>query len=392
MAKFLKISLLLVTGVILSSGCAKRSNPIIPVVGEGDYLRLPAAPGGIATTALASALLQVADPAGKRSLHAYLPPGHPAIFGRPPSRQKYPVLYLLADFNQNTGELGGFYQLQRVADELLASGEMDSLVIILISGDMQVSTTDLGGTFYGNSILIGDWLTFTQQVITQIDTFYLSFNTDPARRAIAGLGMGGYGAFRVALEYDTLFDVVGALSAPLALGGTDASGWLQNYLMPEVLSENNNIYDSIKAATPFDPAKPATSWMIAMAAAFSPRTDTLDKSGVTYRNISGNYGVDIPFDASGLVGSLVNLWMANDIENLLNTAKAGALTGKKVYFDCGDADEFELAAVNLRFSQFLGQGTHTYVEYSGYTGHNATHNQFAYDRLKELLKFVSANM
>ena len=378
MAKFLKISLLLVIGVILLSGCAKRSNPIIPEVGEGDYLKLPAAPGGMGDTptALASALLNVADPAGKRSLHAYLPPWHPAIFGRPPSRQKYPVLYLLADFNQNTQELGGFYQLQKVADELLAAGEMDSLVIIVISGDLQISTTDLGGTFYGNSFLIGDWITFIgQQVVTQMDTFYLSFNTDPDRRAIAGLGMGGYGAFRIALEYDTLFDVVGALSAPLALGGQDPSGWLDTLLRPEVLSENNGNYDSIEAATPFDPAKPATSRMIAMAAAFSPRTDTLDTTGVTYRKIPGTrYGVDIPFDASGLVGSLVDQWMANDIENLLTTTKAGALAGKKVYFDCGDADEFEFDAMNDKFHTTLGilGIVHTYEKYSGYAGHDAT--------------------
>ena len=86
--------------------------------------------------------------------------------------------------------------------------------------------------------------------------------------------------------------------------------------------------------------------------------------------------------------------MAWDIENLLNTTYAGALSGKKVYLDCGDADEFDFDAVNRRFSAFLTSKniTNSYFEYAGYDGHDANHGDFTYDRLKELLKFVSANM
>jgi S-formylglutathione hydrolase FrmB len=394
----------ILTVVILLTGCAKRKNPVFVQLEDGALQNLPFAPVGIPQTALAGSRLEVADAAGKRLLHAYLPPNHPSIVTVPPNpnpnptSQRYPTLYLLADFNQSTAQLGRFYQLKEIVDELLAAGEIDSMVIVIISSDLQGSPTDLGGTFYGNSFLIGDWLTFMgEQIIPDIDTLY-SLRTDTTRRAVAGLGMGGYGAFRLALEYPGKFDVVGAMSAPLSFGGTDPAGWLQGFLRPTVMAENGGSYGSIEAVTPFDPTKPATSWMIGMGTAFSPH-DTLAAKGSTFREIEGalspDYGVELPFDSAGFVGSLVDMWMDNDIENLLSTTYSGVLDDKAIYLDCGAADEFDFAGVNQGFFSFLqanGIGTpRMYDEYSGYPGHDAMHNTFAYDRLKQLLKFISEN-
>ena len=396
MRKFWIISLIALLGLLLLSGCAKRKNPLISPPEKGSYRTFLAAPLGYTFTALAGNKLGITDASGKRTIHAYLPPGHPAVTGAS-SRQRYPALYLLADFNENSEQFGQFYQLPSLADQLIAAGLMDSLIIFVISGDMQAAFKDLGGTFYGNNFLVGDWPKFiAEQLIPQLDTYYIQLNIDPTRRAIAGLGMGGYGALRIALQYDTMFDVVGAMSAPLAFGGTDPAGWLTSFLMPEVLGENGNSYANIQVAAPFDASKPVSSWMFAMATAFSARTDTTDKSGVTYQDIPGtNYGVDIPFDDNSvLVPFVVTEWMDRDIENLLNSTYAGALSGKKVYLDCGDADEFDFDAMNRRFDSFLTTKsvTHVYHEYSGYPGHDAAHGDFTYDRLKELFEYISANM
>lgn len=347
-------------------------------------------------SALAGNKLGITDISGKTKIGTYLPPGHPAIQGNPTSFQKYPALYLLADFDQTPELFDSYYQLQALADQLLTTGEMDSLVIVVITSDMRTATANLGGTFYANNFLIGDWLTYIgKEVIPWIDTTYIQYRIDPTRKAIAGLGMGGYGAFRLALEYDTLFDVVGAMSAPLAFGGTEPSGWLNSFLMPQVMNENGNNYTGIQVVDPFDASKPVSSWMFAMALGFSPRLDTTDQSGVTWRGIPNtHYGVDIPFDNAGLVPSVVDQWKSWDIENLLNTTYPNALSGKKVYLDCGDADDFNFQLMNRRFDTFLtGKGvTHVYYEYSGYPGHDATHTIFTYDRLRELLKYISANM
>jgi S-formylglutathione hydrolase FrmB len=303
----------------------------------------------------------------------------------------------LTDFNQNSLEFGKFYQIEEIADELISLGQMDSLMIVIIGGEMQAADVNLGGIFYASNFLIGDWQVFIgEQLIPHFDTFYYPTNIDVNRRAVAGLGMGGYGALRLALEYPNLFKVVGAMSAPLSFGGTDPAGWLSTYLMPTVLAENFGSYDSIKVSDPFDPSKPATSWMFAMATAFSPRADTTDSSGTTWHRIPGtNYGVDSPFDGSALVPSVVAQWMGWDIENLLsNPPYSGALSGKKVYLDCGDADEFDFDAQNRKFDTFLTNQniSHVYFEYSGYGGHDATHGDFTYDRLRELFKYISANM
>jgi S-formylglutathione hydrolase FrmB len=209
--------------------------------------------------------------------------------------------------------------------------------------------------------------------------------------------MGGYGALRIAAQYPNMFDVVGAMSAPLSFGGTDPAGWLESYLRPTVMGENGNSYSAIQPSNPFDATKPATSWMFAMADAFSP--DSVDTLRATYRQLSAEpslqkYGMHIPFDSLGLDSWVVDQWMGWDIENLLGTTYAGALAGKKVYLDCGDADEFDFESQNRKFDTFLtNQGvSHVYFEYSGYGGHDAMHGDFTYDRLKELFKYISANM
>ena len=398
MRRFWILGLMLIAGAALLASCAKRSNKFI-VITSGKLFTIPAAPSGgsppISSTSLSGNKFLLTDASGKRTIHAYFPPGHPTVTGVS-SQQRYPALYLLGDFDQTSEQLGKFYQIQALMDDLIANQEVDSLVVFLIGGDEQNANINLGGCFFANNLLIGDWSAYiAEDLIPALDTIYLNFRLDVNRRAIAGLGMGGYGAFRLALEYPTKFKVVGAMSAPLALGGSDPAGWLDSYLRPTALAENGNNFANLTAVDPFDPAKPATSWMFAMASAFAARSDTLDQSGTTYKNILGtNYGVDLFFDGAGMNPAGTNIWMGWDIENLLNTTYAGALTGKKVYLDCGNADEFNFDAVNLRFSQFLTTNniTHSYFEYPGYDGHDAMHGDFNYDRLKELFKFVSANM
>ncbi len=394
MRKFRIIGIISALGLILAIGCAERRNPLILAIATGNYTTMLGAPAGVGTTALtysvSNNVLHLPD---KRTIHAYIPPGYGLD-----TLQLYPVLYLLPDFNQTSLELGSFYQLKKIADQLIAAGLMDSLIIVVIDADMKNSVTNLGGTFYGNSLLYGQWIDFIlNDIIPHIDTFY--FATDPSRRAIAGLGMGGYGAYRIALESPGMFEAVGALSAPLSFGGTDVAGWLESFLRPAVMTENGNIYDSIKASIPFDKSKMATSWAVAMSGALSPR-DSGEYQGVMFRPVVyqtvDTFGVALPFDGSALVDSIVNKWMANDVEGILDTSltKQAAFAAMALYFDVGDADELGLESANQSFSNSLNANgiSHTFEIYSGYLDHAAGHNDFAYDRLQELFKFVSANM
>jgi S-formylglutathione hydrolase FrmB len=129
----------------------------------------------------------------------YLPPDYET------SHRNYPVVYLLHGYtDDDTGWLQ-FGEVNRYADQGIASGEIPPMIIVMPDG---------GVTWYLNyfdgSVKYEDF--FTTEFIPMIDATY---RTRPSRefRGIAGLSMGGYGSLLYSLKHPELFSSCAALSS-----------------------------------------------------------------------------------------------------------------------------------------------------------------------------------
>lgn len=395
-----KLNLILIfsLGLILAvSGCKKRKNPVEPtVLKQFDYFRI--------TQNLWPALndppLSNQFSIPTRTVMVYIPGEVPVDSnGQIPIsfKTKYPVLYLLTDFGQDALVFANTYRVKDIADELIAKGEIKPMIIVIADGN-----NPMGGSFYLNSIggNFEDYVAFDLRL--QIDTLFFSriVNDSTKKRGISGVGMGGHGAFRVAMDYPQYYGSVSAISAPLSIDAGPNGDWFTDYLWGTAVQEGLSFSsppESNLVTIPWDKAKPATSWLFGMALGFSTH-DPSDPDSSSYFKID-NYpqggpfrGVDLPFDSTGtLRPSIWTKWLNNDIKTLLAGSKSGSLTNTKIYFEVGDQDSYMLQVANKNFNSFITTQSYiySYNEFTGYGNFPADHFNYAFDRIVAILKFHS---
>lgn len=231
---------------------------------------------------------------------------------------RYPVLYYLhglGDNEQSFSRTGGW----TLIEDLRAHGKVGEFLIVAPEG---------GATFYINSAdgkqRYSDF--FLREFMPYIEGKY---RVMPGRegRAITGISMGGYGAFRFAFAYPDLFSAISAQSAALIRES------------PEQLNE--------------------------MAQSRSPAAEAL----------------------APLLGDPINIarWKANDPFALAGKNKV-ALKKMAIYFNCGQSDDygFDAGAAALD-KQLTAEGIpHEYHPYPG--GHSM--NYFL-SHLGEVIEFHS---
>ncbi|MBI2839595.1 MAG: alpha/beta fold hydrolase [Acidobacteria bacterium] len=148
----------------------------------------------------------------------YLPPSYEGTTGR------YPVLYYLPGFTTSVDEYtdGSFdgFELGESMDLLIGSGVIREMIVVIPNG-----RNFLGGSFFANSPVTGDWEDFiTKDVVRFIDENYRSLGR-PEARAISGESMGGFGALTIAMKHSSIFRQVYALSPGIfAPGGLSECG------------------------------------------------------------------------------------------------------------------------------------------------------------------------
>ena len=343
-----------------------------------------------------------------RGVRVYLPPDYDLDRHFALSGTGFPVLYLLHDLWGDYTTFTDFYKVQQIADRLIAEEEIQPMIIIMPDG-----SNSLGGSFYTNSDLIGRYEDYiVNEIMPMVDTtFHTVAERDPdtkeiipdARfKAISGHAMGGYGAFKMAMHYDTtLFGSVSAMSPFLSF-----ESFLTKEMIRDVFRENGIADDdfsplSYKTVSPFPTGeKPWTSVLFAMAAAFSPHdTNDTDPDGRSFFEVlrvgERKYGVDLPFDSTRTISPGSEIWdqwmFYHDIRTLFTTSSGGGFKELKIYFDCGDQDQLRLYEGARAFHQLISQYgiENTYVEYPGYGSFAAGHSNFIYDRLPGILKFHS---
>jgi S-formylglutathione hydrolase FrmB len=349
-----------------------------------------------------------------RDVFVYLPPIYGDEHQPELISEGFSVLYLLHDFWADYSTFVSVYKIAQIADQLIAEGQIQPMIIVMPDASSLFLASDLmkeekGGTFYTNSILLGQYEDYIIRELAEIidASFHTYLNKpeevyipDPRYRAISGLGMGGYGALRIAMDHDTLFSSVSAMS-PFASFGS----FLTRETIDKVFEENDTAsndfsYSRYKSLNlwedPDHPDKTYSQLIFSMAAAFSPH-DPADPDTTNFFTLAveGGYGVDLPFDSTRTIvdnSPIWKKWLLHDLHHKL-TLDHTAFGDLSIYLDCGDQNEFGLYDGTKAFSDLLSLygKEHTYIKYSGYQGYPAGHDNFIHDRLVEILKFHSRN-
>jgi putative tributyrin esterase len=175
-------------------------------------------PGTVVTDTLWSQALGARKP-----IVVYLPPSYAAN----PSR-RYPVAYYLhgAWGSELNWTVAG--RIDRVMDSLVAAGKPEMIVAMPDADDSWYATYNYLLTESGCRAMLpqgqvaekdcvawphyDDYLAY--DVVRHVDAKYRTLATRE-RRAIAGLSMGGYGAFTLALQYPSLFAAAASHSGTL---------------------------------------------------------------------------------------------------------------------------------------------------------------------------------
>lgn len=386
--RILVISLLAI--LILVVGCVKRDNPVTP---ENPPAGLVAwfthHYDGLAGTN--SGWNQFPS----RWVAVYTPPGYDFEKAGP----RYPTLYLLPgfdgepSFNFRYGNETYFLaaNIAKVADRLIASGEIKPMFIV-----MPDASIPYGGSFYANSTLAGKWEDMMSvELIHKIDTVTTSeirpgsgFRTLAAKesRAISGHSSGGYGAIRVAMVHDSLFNSVSAIDAPLAINGSGSFGGVKEMFDNYLIESGITTFEQYMTTdTSGFRAQPYKLLLYSMAASYSPAP----RSGAT--GTFGTLQIALPFDYQGnLVDSIWNKWLANDLYTWIdNAAYRTALSNQNLYFETSDHDANMFNQQTQLFEQKLTTLGIDYgsATFSKYDGSDANSRTFLYDRLEYLLKF-----
>ncbi|MFH0930511.1 MAG: alpha/beta hydrolase-fold protein [Candidatus Zixiibacteriota bacterium] len=121
--------------LLIISGCSQRKNPLQMEIDNGGLFE--------STFEFSSLENVLNDPVG-RTLLVYLPPGYQEGIA---SNYKYPILFLLHGFKENGRSYEQFYNIKTIADQMIASGEIQPMIIIMPDG-----AGIFGGSFFNNSV------------------------------------------------------------------------------------------------------------------------------------------------------------------------------------------------------------------------------------------------
>jgi S-formylglutathione hydrolase FrmB len=179
----------------------------------------------------------VNEPA-ERMLYVYLPPSYNT------SDNRYPVLYYLPGYGD--GNIIGF-RLPDDMDKLIADGQVNEMIIVVASG-----TSKLGGSFYVNSPVTGNWEDFiVKDVVGYVDGHFRTL-AQVESRGITGHSMGGFGALNIAMHHPEVFSAVYSMSPGLF----DENGLAESQMFnSESLIQKFVEYEKEVSASPLEDAQ-----------------------------------------------------------------------------------------------------------------------------------------
>jgi S-formylglutathione hydrolase FrmB len=150
----------------------------------------------------------------KRDLYVYLPPGYDC-------NQLYPVMIYLHGFAQDEQS---FLHVVPLIDEAIACGKLPPLIVAAPDGSLDGECCcERPGSFWINSGA-GSFEDFVLEDVW--DYLIHHFSISPQREAhiLAGVSMGGFGAFNLGIRHREGFGIVMGIFPPLNLRWMDCSG------------------------------------------------------------------------------------------------------------------------------------------------------------------------
>ena len=244
-----------------------------------------------------------------RKVSIYLPPGYEKN-----TDTNYPVIYMLSDVNgtnENWFQTLGDIDFIKVLDKSFQSGNIKPAILVFPDGKNK-----LGGSWYTNSVVAGNWENFiVSDVVDYIDN---NFRTLPyaASRGIAGKGMGGYGALKMATKHPDVFSAVYSLNALVDFETIITNKYIWN----------NSIKIAVQATT-YPSTDEFTNRLLGMAVAFAPDPNKSD--------IKGN----LPKTETGeLVSEVFEKWLQQDPLHMIQEYTDNLKALKAIIVDCSTSN------------------------------------------------------
>jgi S-formylglutathione hydrolase len=141
-----------------------------------------------------------------RDVMVYLPPSY-----RTATTRRYPVLYLLHGFTDDTDHWWGvvphFVSVPKAMDTALARGAKEMILV------MPNAFTRYFGSMYSSGPVTGNWEAFVaDELVAYIDAHYRTLASSNSR-GLAGHSMGGYGTVRIGMKRPDVFSAIYAMSS-----------------------------------------------------------------------------------------------------------------------------------------------------------------------------------
>ncbi|MCS7245207.1 MAG: alpha/beta hydrolase-fold protein [candidate division WOR-3 bacterium] len=364
---------------------------------------------------------KITDTLFSSSVIIYLPAG----YNENDESVKYPIIYFLHPFGANYIYYKSVYDLGTLMSYLVSKGEIEPAILVFVNG-----RNIFGGSFYVNSQdpanklnVYGKYEDYIiEEVIPQVENVHLNKNKLNGKRYIAGYSMGGYGSVWLGLNYSKLFNKVASISGPLGFSiftQPEAQNLILQILKAENAGFGNRLplgFDTL--AQTLGSKKLFTTFIVALSAAFSPKygscADFINPDSIKYIYITHNIGSNcigfrLPLykDLSSTNNSVLSLWLSkdplsvfvfnapiidtvikNDVKFYISVGRGGDTLEAVIY----RMDSVFVSFMKQRYSQ-RNKDPNEYIYYnviSGSTdpfGFPATHNQYVYTELSEVLKF-----
>ncbi|GAB3953463.1 alpha/beta hydrolase family protein [Spirosoma harenae] len=274
-----------------------------------------------------------------RRITIYLPPGYEA------SNQRYPVVYFLHGGMEMGGDsiVMAWWRFHELMDAAISNGRIQPMILVLPNSD-----TKLGGGFYTNSTLTGNWADYiAKDVVAYIDKRYRTI-ANRNSRGLSGHSMGGNGALKVGMLYPDVFGAVYALSpGNLGWGGDfsiDMPAFKHMDSFRNQYSEAEIMGDLIKRN---DFTKFYTKALANLARAYSP-----DEAGKTF--LSAKMPVSYSGDRMMVDEETKRKWEANFPINMIEKHLAGLKSLRALKLDWGRNEEIKnVPFASLQFSKML---------------------------------------
>jgi len=264
---------------------------------------------------------------------------------------RLPVVYYLPGFGNSTA---GFIQdsnvwlkfTQRIADEITP------VVIVMVDGK-----TRWGGSQFLNSSAQGNYADYVcAEIVSAVEAKH-PVPTNGVRRIIAGHSSGGFGALRLGMARQQLFDAVIALSPDSDFPTTHLPLVKVAAVTNVPLAEIKKI-SSGKSTGPIDGD---LTYILALSAAYAPR-------GVLHR---GEF--EWPYDASGKFREDVwQRWLENDPLTIVRKSPEAFAGRQAIYLDGAAMDEFS-ANIGARKIYEVLQSRPSRCTFYEPPGHHAEH-------------------